>query len=234
MGKPYFRFKEFAIRQDRCAMKVGTDGILLGAWAKVNAAKRILDIGTGTGLLSLMVAQRNAQAHIVGIEIDPAAAQQAQENVSQSPWCDRIEIRAEAIQQHRGTYEAILCNPPFFRNGQTRNSPSVAQARHTTALSHQSLIHAVKRSLAPRGQFSLLLPVPEAESFLSLAEDHGLFPSLLTVVHSRPQHAPFRYLMSLCHEKTPLRRRRLLLHEATGSVPHADFLKLAQAFYLHW
>lgn len=116
MGNSYFQFKQFIVRQEKCAMKVGTDGVLLGAWADIRDKKHILDIGTGSGLIALMAAQRNPKTKIHAIEIDPEAYSQAKENITSSPWADRIELFLGAIQQFspENGYDAILCNPPFF------------------------------------------------------------------------------------------------------------------------
>lgn len=137
MPNPYFKFKQFTVYHDRCAMKVGTDGVLLGAWAQVDNARRILDVGTGTGLIALMTAQRS-QAHIMGIDIDEKAVGQAEENVKASPWKERISIcRKDVMQMCRevdGTFDAIVSNPPYFVENVHCPDARRNVARHTGVL----------------------------------------------------------------------------------------------------
>ena len=127
MANDYFQFKQFTIRQEKCAMKVGTDGVLLGAWADVTQARRLLDIGTGTGLIAIMAAQRNPELIIDAIEIDPAAFEQARENANNTPWRERIHIFQGKVQTFAPAYkyDTIVCNPPFFINS-TKNRHSIA------------------------------------------------------------------------------------------------------------
>lgn len=156
MPNPYFKFKQFTVYHDRCAMKVGTDGVLLGAWAQVDNARRILDVGTGTGLIALMTAQRS-QAHIMGIDIDEKAVGQAEENVKASPWKERISIcRKDVMQMCRevdGTFDAIVSNPPYFVENVHCPDARRNVARHTGGLTFGELLAAVERLLADDGTF---------------------------------------------------------------------------------
>ncbi len=163
-----FRFKQFTIHQDRTAMKVGTDGVLLGAWASLDGEEsNILDIGAGTALIALMMAQRNPLSHIDAIEIDEASADQAAENIAASPWRDRISLYKCAVQEfesHR-KYDLIVSNPPFFCNSLLPPKAERSAARHTITLSFEDLLFAVERLLSDGGRFALILPYSEFKLF---------------------------------------------------------------------
>lgn len=153
-----FTFKQFFVAHDRCAMKVGTDGILLGAWAPVAGVKRILDIGTGSGLLALMLAQRTDENVIIdAVELDVDAAQQAQENIAQSPWMHRVSIHTEDAQRWvpRQTvrFDLIISNPPYYEQGVECATPQREQARYTTTLDHQALLTLAADSITEEGFF---------------------------------------------------------------------------------
>ncbi|MGL5464298.1 MAG: tRNA1(Val) (adenine(37)-N6)-methyltransferase, partial [Aeromonas veronii] len=155
-----FTFKQFHINHDRCAMKVGTDGILLGAWAPVEQARRVLDIGTGSGLIALMLAQRSrSDCRLDAVELDINAASQARENAAASPWADRVTIIESAIQDYQAApYDLVVSNPPYFVAGQSFSDPARALARHTGALDSHALLAACDRLLSPNGQVALVLP----------------------------------------------------------------------------
>ncbi|MDP2113785.1 MAG: methyltransferase, partial [Bacteroidota bacterium] len=159
----YFQFKQFRIIQDKSAMKVGVDGVLLGVWANVSGAKRILDIGTGTGLIALMMAQRNADARIDAVEIEPDAFQEAVYNIQQSPWNERIQIELCSFQEFAGKaglkYDLIVSNPPYFTNGHKAPLENRATARHSDSLSLGDLISGAIGLLNETGKIALVLPV---------------------------------------------------------------------------
>lgn len=209
MAKPsssnVFRFKQFVIAQDQCAMKVGTDGILLAAWARVGEVRHILDIGTGTGLIALMLAQRQTEAQVIGIEIDQAAAEQARDNIAASPFADRVEIIQGSIQDYTqtavGTFDLIVSNPPFFTGGVISEQEGRASVRHTVKLSHQDLLRSVQRLLAPAGSFCLVLPWLEGLRFMELAKSYQLYTWQKIKVSPSPEKSPNRLLLSL--RKTP-------------------------------
>ncbi len=166
-----FTFKQFHIDHSRCAMKVGTDGTLLGAWAALPDKGRILDIGTGTGLIAIMAAQRSADAKITAIDIDEDCISQARENVTSSPWPDRIEIVHSALQDFNSAkkFDAIISNPPYFIDSQLSPDAARSTARHTATLPFEELAKGVKRLLAENGHFSIILPPTEMECFRSAA-----------------------------------------------------------------
>lgn len=158
-----FTFKQFFVAHDRCAMKVGTDGILLGAWAPLSSVTRILDIGSGSGLLALMLAQRSdAHVRIDAVELDSAASQQAKENISASPWADRIAVYAEDIidfaETRSADYSLIISNPPYFPPGIACGSAEREQARYTTLLTHEALLRCAHQLLMPDGLFAWCCP----------------------------------------------------------------------------
>ncbi len=162
MSNDYFKFKQFVVHHDRCAMKVGTDGVLLGAWAR--GGLRVLDVGTGTGLIAMMMAQRFPQAQIDGIDIDADACLQASGNVAQSPFCDRIAVHHVSLQQYvkgqdvDGMYDSIVSNPPFFARSLKAPDAKRTLARHADTLSFADLFRAVDRLLFADGHFSVVIP----------------------------------------------------------------------------
>ena len=180
-------------------MKVGTDGVALGSWAPVTGVTRILDIGTGTGLIALMLAQRSAaDCQIVAVELDPDAAMQAAENCARSPWPERIEIVTAAVQQlDAEPFDLIVSNPPYFVHGQTFSSAARQQARHTSSLSHEELLEHGLRLLAPNGRIALVLPIAAAEQVMLLAEQLGLGVELAQRLIPTPQKEPNRFLLLL-------------------------------------
>jgi len=174
MAGNYFRFKQFTVHQDGSAMKVGTDGVILGAWASTgDGDERLLDIGTGTGLLALMMAQRCPLSQIDAVEIDGASADQAARNFQDSPWSSRLNIFHTSIQRFTETgrckYGRIICNPPYFIDSLKSPDESRTTARHAVSLTHGELITAVKSLLAPKGIFSVIFPYAEANIFIAEA-----------------------------------------------------------------
>ena len=202
-------------------MKVGTDGVLLGAWADVPAglgcdagargdagvgALRILDVGCGTGLIALMMAQRFPEAQVWGIDIDPEAVAQARENVEASPFADRIHVVEGDVRcfedledsgdlEHFGGFDAIVCNPPFFMNSLACPDNQRATARHTVNLTYQDLMKAAYRLLADEGVFSVVIPTDCRSSLEAEAHLTGFFPSRLCLVRTTPKKAPKRCLV---------------------------------------
>jgi len=199
MPDPHFRFKQFTIRQDRCALKVGTDGVLLGAWADYSGAARILDIGTGTGLLALIAAQRNAYARIDAVEIDDAAAEQATENVAASRWADRIRVHRMDARRMQASepYDVIICNPPFYPGEMGSLDERVELAKHAAGLAFHELLELVDRVLAPAGRLNVILPRNRVLDFDGDAGQVGLSPSKRCDVRYLASRPPKRVLMEL-------------------------------------
>ncbi len=196
----YFQCKRFTIDQGDCAMKVTTDASLLGAYVDVSSANRILDIGAGTGLLSLFTAQRST-AIIDAIELDSEAAEQARRNFANSPWSDRLhliemDIRDYASQQVR-TYDCIVTNPPFFTDSTPNPCNRTALARHNTHLPLSDLMAAIDQLLSSDGVAWVLLPLAESEAIIKLAEPLFLYPQQRMLVRNSSQHPPHREIMAL-------------------------------------
>lgn len=231
-----FRFKQFAVQQDRCAMKLGTDGVLLGAWARVAQAPTILDIGTGTGILALMAAQRQPSATIHAIELDPAAAAQAQDNFQQSPWADRLTAIHQSLQTYvraplLSNYDCLISNPPYYNQQQhsTITDTQRALARQTHALSPTALLESAALLLAPHGWLSLILPIRESQTWLEIATNCGWWVQRRTVVHPRAGKAANRCLLELGRHPTIAEEQVLVLRQATVTDhPHDAYTKAFQ------
>lgn len=244
-----FTFKQFEIQQDRCAMKVGTDGVLLGAWAE--GGQRILDIGSGTGLISLMMAQRFPEAQVWGIDIDPDACMQARENVAASPFADRVGISCCALQnlseEHlvRGSeelmemkegegnlFDAIVSNPPFFVNGLKNPDSKRAMARHSDSLPFPVLMKGVRRWLSDEGVFSAIVPADVLESFVSEAYCSGLSLVRQCGVKTVERKQPKRYLVAFS------KRRAGMMDKCTEIMTDSEgnrsewYAKITEEFYL--
>ncbi|AIR00322.1 tRNA(1)(Val) (adenine(37)-N(6))-methyltransferase TrmN [Pluralibacter gergoviae] len=231
-----FTFKQFFVAHDRCAMKVGTDGILLGAWAPVANVKRILDIGTGSGLLALMLAQRTPDAVTLdAVELDPDAAAQARENVSESPWAARIQVHAADIltwlPTQNGRYDLIVCNPPYFEQGVACATPAREQARYTTTLDHAALLGCAANAVSEEGFFCVVLPESVGSAFTAQALEMGWNLRLRTDVAETEQRLPHRVLLAFSPQAGECFSDRLTIR---GPEQHyaEDYTALTQAFYL--
>lgn len=198
MANGYFRFKQFTVHQQHCAMKVGTDGTLLGAWALATEGScRIFDIGTGTGLIALMMAQRYPKAQVTAIDIDDGAVRQAKENVSASPFADRINVmKADVLTfKEEEKYDSIVCNPPFFEDSLICPDPQRTEARHTVSLDYRQLMEATFRLLKDDGRFSLIMPSDYRERLESEAHLRGFFLSRVCSIQTTPLKTPKRYMI---------------------------------------
>lgn len=236
MGKNnYFKFKQFKIVQDNAAMKVGTDGILIGAWTKVSGAKTILDVGTGSGLMALMLAQRSP-AKIVGIDIEDGAIKDASYNVKNSPWDNRIAIQKISLQEYvmkrNHKFDLIVSNPPFFQNDLKSASDKKNKARHTDSLPFNDLISGVKELLNEGGRFSVILPSKNANAFVEMAGQYGLTLSRLTKVQPLKEKEANRWLMEFRKEKTVLQEDCLIIYKNEKRTYSEAFIRLTREFYL--
>ncbi|QYJ98397.1 methyltransferase [Shewanella alkalitolerans] len=239
-----FTFKQFHVDDSHCGMPVSTDGVLLGAWAPLTQAKTILDIGAGSGLLSLMAAQRS-EAVIQALEIDRLAAQDCQHNIDQSPWGDRIKlIQADLLDwyplaqtQAQTQFDHILCNPPYFDNGPQSQCSKRAQARHTDSLAFDQLLSAIKQLLAPQGNASLILPNASLGRFLPLLADFELKLNARVDITTAPSKKPQRHLLCLSHAissaepSEAIEAEHISIRDASGAYSQA-MVALTQAFYL--
>ncbi len=205
MGKDGFTFRAFCVRQDKCAMKVGTDGVLLGAWAPGGA--RILDIGTGTGLVALIMAQRFGESTVDAIDIDTDACEQARQNVAESPFADRIRVWQSDLQHFSASqpYDAIVCNPPFFINALLCPDSKRAMARHTGTLSPRDLFVHAYRLLADGGTLSIILPTDQAEGFVAESIIAGFFEKDRVRIKTTENKAAKRLLLSFTKKSCAVR-----------------------------
>ena len=196
-----FKFKHFEIHQDRCAMKVGTDGVLLGAWAL--GGKRILDIGSGTGLISLMMAQRYPEAQVVGIDLDAEACAEARENVAASPFADRVNIVDCRLQDYESMekFDAIVSNPPFFLNSLKNPDSKRSMARHADSLPFRELFRGVKHLLSDDGVFSAIVPAEVLEAFTSEGYMLGFYLLRQCGIKTVERKQPKRYLLTFAKHR---------------------------------
>ncbi len=194
MEKNIFRFRRFDIRQDLCAMKVGTDGVLLGAWARVGGS--VLDVGTGTGIIALMAAQRGAQS-VCAIDVDADACRQASENVAASPFASAIVVENIPLQDYPASaFDAVVSNPPYFSNSLLSPDAKRSVARHTRTLSFADLCRHAARLLADDGEFSVVVPFDYRSAMDMEASFVGLFPSRVCGVRTTPVKPVRRYLLA--------------------------------------
>ena len=239
MPNDYFQFQQFRIEQAACAMKMSTDACLLGAVADLTHATRLLDIGTGTGLLALMAAQRHPTVSIEAVEIDTTAAVQAAANVAASPWARRIRVQAMSLADFAATQPApfshIICNPPFFR--QSLRSPDAARstARHEAAdsLTFEALAAFAADFLLPTGLLTVLLPPPEMLAFERVAGAVGLHPATRLVVRHRPGSRPLRHISGFRRGEAVADETELTIRTAENDADYsAEFRALLAGFYL--
>ncbi|MBP1640046.1 MAG: hypothetical protein H6Q17_1629 [Bacteroidetes bacterium] len=236
MPNPWFQFKQFTVWHDKCAMKVGTDGVLLGAWAGVEQAQSILDVGTGSGLIALMTAQRNPTATITAIDIEKSAVVQAKENFNRSPWANRLIARQTSLEEfalsENATFDSIISNPPYFQ--QSLHSPDEKRtlARHSTHLTPEALLSHCAQLLSPNGAIHLIMPITEGNKLLAKMTDYHLFCVRQTFVCPIPNHDPKRILISLKLDFEPTRTSTLTIETGIRHQYSEDFIRLLQSFYL--
>lgn len=227
-----FRFKQFEIEQDRCAMKVGTDGVLLGAWAQ--GGRRVLDIGSGTGLISLMMAQRFPEAEVVGIDMDADACGQARENVMASPFRDRVKIECCRLQDfgEAGVFDAIVSNPPFFVDSLKNPDSKRTMARHTDSLPFRDLFAGVKRLLSDDGIFSAIVPVEVVEQFVAESCILGFYLIRKCGVKTVERKQPKRFMLSFAkHRISPYEEHVETMMDSQGNRSEW-YRKITEEFYL--
>ncbi len=233
MSNAFFRFKQFTVWHDKCAMKVGTDGVLLGAWSEVADAKHILDVGTGTGVIALQLAQRNTDAMITAIEIDETAARQAMDNVQQAPWADRIRVVCCDFQnfQTKETYDLIVSNPPYFMD--TLKSPDKRRslARHTIGLTYDFLFSRSAILLSRQGKLNLIFPPEVEKDVMDCARRYQLCPLHRTHVFTKPNKPCRRILLSLGRTEEDCVETELFIEQKSGEFT-PEYIALTKDFYL--
>ena len=235
MGSNSFTFKQFTIRQDQCAMKVGTDGVLLGAWTNSSGAKNILDIGTGTGLIALILAQREPNASIEAIEIEANAAKQASENVAHSPFSAQITVQHLSLNtyiQTKPCFDLIVSNPPFFKNSLKAPDKSRSLARHNDELSLELLFHSGKKLLNPQGKMALILPTEQEEESIQTAAFHQLYPTRILHVFPTPDKTAKRVCLEFSTAKQEAHREVLIIEKYGRHQYSEEYIALTKDFYL--
>lgn len=231
----YFQFKQFRIEQHHAAMKVNTDGVLLGAWVNVENAVTVLDVGTGTGLIALMIAQRS-DANITGVEIEKNAAEEANLNVQNSKWSNRISIINSSFQEYvkktGKKFDVIVSNPPFFSNSVKNKNLHLSIARHNHLLPFEDIIAGAEILLNDNGILSLILPVSQANAFTEKALGKNLFLNRLTLVKPFPEKEPNRSLMEFGKKQHTFEKTVISVFDDTGKDYSEEFKNMAHDFYL--
>lgn len=236
MANSYFQFKKFTIRHDKCAMKVGTDAVLLGAWATVGSCNNILDIGTGTGIIALMLAQRS-DASIDAIDIDKDACIQAEENVLASPYAERVNVMPISCSEFTRSvtekkYDLIVSNPPYFIDSLKCPDTQRSVARHTDSLFLPELIGQSQPLLSPRGRIALVLPYELLEEVKTIARKNALHVCRQTNVIPVPDARPKRLLIELSGRETDIENPDTLVIEEARHRYTPEYIALTKDFYL--
>ncbi|MEL6923746.1 MAG: methyltransferase [Bacteroidota bacterium] len=232
-----FQFKQFAVEQDQCAMKVGTDGVLLGAWANAAGADRILDVGTGTGVIAIMMAQRNPEAMVHGVEIEAQACEQAAGNMQRSPFAERLEAIESSIQDYAKTcrveYDLIVSNPPFFSGGTFSANQNRNDVRHTVKLPNGDLLQAARRLLSKDGKLAVILPYIEGLRFQELATRYHLYCTKMTEVLPTKSKPVERLLLQFEQEANTMKSDSLVIQAGGRNEFTEEYIALTKDFYLN-
>lgn len=229
-----FRFKQFNLHHSNSAMKVGTDGVLLGAWTTLGRGMKVLDIGTGTGLISLMLAQRYPEAKVTGIEINPEAAKDAIQNYKESPFGERLQFISGNVLSYDFTteFDHVVSNPPYFSGDLQPTNQDRAQARHDGTLDFTSILHVARKVLTANGTISLIIPFDRLSDLIYLAENLDFFPSRITSVKGRKELPTKRILIELNHEQTIIQKDELIIEVGRHQYTNA-YISLTKDFYLN-
>jgi len=234
MANNYFSFKQFTISQDKCAFRVGTDGVLLGACADVSNAHLILDIGTGTGLIALMLAQR-CEAEINAIEPDRESWLQACRNIEESRWSNRIRAYNTVLQRFNpggNKYDLIVTNPPYFSDSLKNPDDRKAATRHNENLSNGELLEAVSGLLKNAGKFQLILPYVEGNLFIAKAQGYGLYCNNILKIRPLPTSEIRRMILTFSRERLKTSEKFLTIEHGKRHEFTDDYINLTKDFYL--
>ena len=237
MATPYFKFKQFIVQHDRSSLKVGTDAVLLGAWADVSDAKKILDIGTGSGVIALMLAQRS-HAQIDAIDIDEESFKQATENFSSSPWSDKLSAFNISLKNFEAAattkYDLIVSNPPYFTDSYKPTDPQRFSARHNDQLPITELADEVSKLLSAEGKFCVILPVKEAGQLVLALRSSQIFPQKELWVYSFTGKEVFRKLILFGRTEIFCTRNELTIETAPGQGYSREYIELTREYYLNF
>lgn len=239
MPKDQFRFKQFTISQTGTTLRVCTDSCLFGAWVANSfiKAKNALDIGTGTGLLALMVAQKHFNTSILALEIDEKSAALAKQNFYSSPWLNSLKVENSSLQDFSdktstNSFDIIFCNPPFFENQLVSSNQTNNLAKHSSQLTRQKLVNAISTLLTEHGSAFVLLPEFEAEDFVKIAKGFGLFLTEQKTVRNKANGAVFRQMMRFEKNQKELVQSEIVIYESE-KVYSQDFVELLKPYYLY-
>jgi tRNA1Val (adenine37-N6)-methyltransferase len=237
MANQHFKFKQFLINQGKTAFKVGTDGVLLGAWSDVKGVKKILDIGTGTGLIALMLAQR-CDAYIIAIEPDSDSYNQAVGNVMNSRWSERIRVENTDFQsfypRYSETFDLIITNPPFFSNSLKNPDIRKSNTRHAELLSPDDILTGTSQLLSEKGKLRLILPYTEGNLFIVEASSYGLYCNNILKVKTHPSSPVRRLLLEFEKIKIPLTEKFLTIECGKRHDYSDEYIDLTKDFYLYF
>lgn len=227
-----FNFKQFSVEDTRSAMKVGTDGVLLGAWVSLDGIEdHILDVGTGSGVIALMLAQRTSKATVIGIDIDAPSAEDASDNFKKSPWAGRMAAFCTDFRNMKQfPYELIVSNPPFFVNSLKAPDARRSDARHTDTLSYAALASGAVANMAPNGRLAVVLPSDESELFVEQARVAGLFLRRICRVRTTPKQPFKRSLMEFSKNEGELLEEQLTIQNSCDFT--SEYKSLTKDFYL--
>lgn len=232
----YFKFKQFEVLQHNSAMKVGTDGVLLGAWASAKKVYSVLDIGAGTGVISLMMAQRT-NALISAIEIDESAYSDCKNNFHTSPWKDRLNVEHSSFQDflkyNFRKFDCIVCNPPYFNQTTKPGDYSRLLARHSGLLPFNVLIEGANSILNKDGHLSIIIPIETEREIRSFAADNRLFVSRLMRIKPKPSKPVNRILLEFKHEAEIMEEKEISIETEIHHEYTPEFTRLVQDFYLY-
>ena len=235
-NKYRFQFKQFGINDSECAMKIGTDGVLLGAWANIEQSHSILDVGSGSGLISIMLAQRS-DATITGIEIDSFASNQSIENINASPWRNRISVINTdfivwaSMAHNFSQFDHIVSNPPFFNNGPVAPNESRAIARHCNSLGYEQLIKLSKKLLTDNGKLSIISPFERQDDIIFYSELEQIFISRLTHIYSKKGSKPTRLLWEFSKLKCTPEYTSIAIRDTQNNFSQ-EYINLTNEYYL--
>ena len=239
MSNTHFEFKQFCIHHDRCAMKVGTDGVLIGAWCTVdNHTRRVLDIGTGSGLIALMLAQRteSLDSEVCAIDIDAESCEQARENIAASRWCERIHTVHTSLQDFAHTttskFDLIVSNPPFFVDSLKAPDTARNNSRHCDTLTHEELLKYSSELLVDGGRLAVVLPSSEAEAMIHVSAVYGLIPSRICRVSSTVRKGEIRRLVEFVKTSDIVSCNQTTLCIHSGADYSEEYRALTADFYL--